>query len=92
MIKFASGAPSAALDVIRILKSSSDQKLSCSPYNGNKPGSLPQQDHANWNAFQAATETGSEYHILMLACGLNSNSRVRRVITDPEEEVLRYVR
>jgi hypothetical protein len=40
------------------LRSSSYQKLSCTPYNGNKPAPLPQkQDQDNWDAFQSATES-----------------------------------
>ena len=57
MVQFVSTAPSGTLDLLLILKSSAYQKLSCSPYNGNKPAPLPQQqDHDNWVAFQATTE------------------------------------
>jgi hypothetical protein len=57
MTKFVSTAPSGTLDLILVLKSSSYQKLSCSPYNGNKPAPLPQQqDQDNWAAFQSTTE------------------------------------
>jgi hypothetical protein len=58
MIEFVSTAPSGTLDLVLILKSSSYQKLSCTPYNGNKPAPLPQkQDQDNWDAFQSATES-----------------------------------
>jgi hypothetical protein len=58
MIQFVSIAPSGTLDLILILTSSSYQKLSCTPYNGNKPAPLPQkQDQNNWDAFQSATES-----------------------------------
>jgi hypothetical protein len=58
MIQFVSNAPSGTLDLILILRSSSYQKLSCTPYNGNKPAPLPQkQDQDNWDAFQSATES-----------------------------------
>lgn len=58
MIQFISTAPSGTLDLILILKGSSYEKLSCSPYTGSKPAPLPQQqDHANWNAFWKATES-----------------------------------
>ena len=58
MIQFVSTAPSGTLDLILILKSSSYQKLSCTPYNGSDPAPLPQkQDQDNWDAFQSATES-----------------------------------
>jgi hypothetical protein len=57
MIQFVSSTPSGTLDLFLILKSSSYQKLSCSPYNVDKPAPLPQeQDQDNWDAFQEATE------------------------------------
>jgi len=58
MVKFVSTAPSGALDLKITLQSSAYQKLSCTPYNGKNPAPLPQQqDQANWDAFQAATES-----------------------------------
>jgi hypothetical protein len=58
MVQFVSKKPAGTLDLILTLKSSSYQKLSCCPYNGDKPAPLPQQqDQDNWDAFQEATET-----------------------------------
>jgi hypothetical protein len=57
MIQFVSTVPSGTLDLILILKSSAYQKLSCSPYSGDTPPPLPQQqDEDNWNAFHEATD------------------------------------
>lgn len=57
MVQFVSKVPVGTLDLLLTLKSSSYKKLSCSPYNGNNPAPLPQQqDQDNWDAFQSATE------------------------------------
>jgi hypothetical protein len=57
MIRFVAGKPAGTLDLKITFKSSAYQKLSCSPYSGNTPPPLPQQqDQDNWKAIQAATE------------------------------------
>lgn len=56
MVSYVAKHPQGTLNLINIIHSSAYRKLTCTPYDGSKPGPLPQeQDQNNWNVFQAAT-------------------------------------